>query len=90
MLQPMNNYLVVEPVLEKQEESGILVPDDYKVNQSAFCLVKLIAKTSNSRLTNVPEGTNIIVPSHMVEEINLFGEIHHVVLENNVVGFFGN
>lgn len=86
----MNNYLVVEPVLEEQKESGVLVPDDYKVNQSAFSLVKLIRKNSSSKLKDVPQGSHIIVPTHMVEEINLFGEVYHVVSENNVVGFFGN
>ena len=85
MLYPMNRYLLVDPIKEDKKESGILVPEDYKEEQSAFALVKLLKTNSNSTLT---EGTRLVVPVHVIEEIELFGEKHHVILENHVIGFF--
>ena len=90
MLSPVNRYLVVEILTEEKKDSGVLVPEDYKVNNYAFSAVKLLAKNSNSKLEDVFVGQNLVVPSHMIEEIALFGETHHVVLENNVVGYFDN
>jgi co-chaperonin GroES (HSP10) len=85
MLHPMNKYLLVDPVKEEKKESGILVPEDYKEEQSAYALVKLLKTNTNSSLS---AGMRLIVPAHIVEEIDLFGEKHHVVLENHVIGFF--
>ena len=87
MLNPMNKYLVVNPIKEEEKESGVLVPEDYKVDTSAFSLVTL----RRSRLSYPLEpGAKLVVPTHMIEEIELFGKKHHVVLENHVVGFFDN
>ena len=87
MLQPMNRYLLVEPIEEEKKESGILVPEDYKVDSSAHSLVKLLRPNESSSLS---AGMKLIVPRHMIEEIDLFGEKSYVVLENNVIGFFHN
>ena len=87
MLRPANKYLVVEPILEQKQESGVLVPDEYRVNDSAFSLVELLATNFGSTLTS---GMKLVVPTHMIEEIALFGKKHYVVLENHVVGFFDN
>jgi len=85
MLYPMNRYLLVDPIKEEKKDSGILVPEDYKEEQSAYALVKLLKTNTNSILT---EGSKLVVPAHVVEEIELFGEKHHVMLENHVIGFF--
>ena len=53
MLSPVNRYLVVEILTEEKKESGVLVPEDYKVSTSAFSAVKLLAKDSNSKLQDV-------------------------------------
>ena len=87
MLHPVNKYLVVAPILEQKQESGVLVPDEYRVDDSAFSLVELLTATSGSTLT---PGMKLIVPTHMIEELALFGKKHYVVLENHVVGFFDN
>tara|TARA_Y100000401_G_C8256479_1_gene191000 strand:- start:375 stop:638 length:264 start_codon:yes stop_codon:yes gene_type:complete len=85
MLFPMNRYLLVEPILEEKKESGILVPEDYKEELAAHAMVKLLKSNDNSDLR---EGLRLVVPRHVVEQIDLFGEKHHVVLENHVIGFF--
>ena len=87
MLQPVNKYLVVEPLREEKKESGVLVPNEYKSNDSVFSLVKLLAYNPNSTLQT---NYRLVVPTHMIEEIDLFGEKYHVVLENHVVGLLDN
>jgi len=86
MLCPLNRYLVVEPILEQKKESGVLIPDDYET-QSVYILVSLLKAHPESSL--IP-GSKLVVPSHMLEEVGFFGEKHHIVLENHVVGLFNN
>ena len=85
MLCPMNRYLVVELIREEKKDSGILVPEDYKEEDSAHSLVKLLKTHDNSSLE---AGMQLVVPTHMIEELQLFGKKHCVVLENHVIGFF--
>ena len=87
MLCPMNRYLSVEPLEEQKTETGVLVPDEFKVNNNPHSLVKLVKCHSSSELV---VGDKLIVPTHTIEEIKLFGKTYHVILENNVIGFFDN
>ena len=87
MLYPMNRYLVVELIREEKKDSGILVPEEYKEENSAYSLVKLLKTHDNSSLE---AGMKLAVPTHMIEELQLFGKKHCVVLENHVIGFFSD
>jgi hypothetical protein len=85
----MNRHLVVEPIIEQKKESGVLVPEEYlaQADHKDHALVKLIKASAECEL---PLGVNLVVPSHLVEKVDIFGKIHHVVLENHVIGFFDN
>jgi co-chaperonin GroES (HSP10) len=83
MLCPVNRHLVVEVVVEQKKESGILVPEDYKQDQSVYSLVTLLKAGPNSEFQS---GARLVVPTHMIEELDIFGEKYCVVLENHVVG----
>ena len=85
MMKPMNKYLLVEVIEEQKKDSGVLVPEDYKERTQAHALVKLLKENKNSELS---PGMKLIVPSHMVEDVEIFGEKYSFVLENNVIGFF--
>jgi|TARA_R110000772_G_scaffold20091_1_gene55859 co-chaperonin GroES (HSP10) len=87
MLYPVNRFLVVEVMAEQKKESGILVPDDYKQDRSVYSLVTLLKAGPESEFKF---GSKLVVPTHMVEELNIFGEKHCVVLENHVVGILDN
>jgi len=87
MLRPVNRHLVVEVVVEQKKDSGILVPDDYKQDVSAYSLVILHRASPGSEFES---GSKLVVPTHMIEELNIFGEKHCVVLENHVVGILDN
>lgn len=87
MLNPVNRYLVVEVMVEQKKESGILVPDDYKQDAPVYSLVTLLRASADSKFE---AGSKLVVPTHMIEDLNIFGEKHCVVLENHVVGILDN
>jgi len=86
MLYPLNNYLVVKPVEEVKKQSGVLVPEGYVNDESAYSLVEVAQPNVNSNLSS---GMRILVPSHLVEEASFFGEVYYLVSENHVIGFYG-
>ncbi len=85
MLYPLNKYLVVNPLEETESTSGVLIPEDVKINTSAFKLVEVVEPHCTSQLNT---GMKVLVPSHMIEEACFFGETYYLVTENNVVGFY--
>ena len=87
MLHPLNRYLVVEPIEKLKKKSGILVPEGLDIDNTAFKLVKVIMPHVDSSLVT---NMKILVPSHMVEQADFFGETHYLVLENHVVGFIND
>lgn len=89
MLIPMNRHLVVEPILEQRKESGVLVPEEYRTqaDHKDYALVELIKSNAECTLSL---GANLVVPSHLIEKVDVFGKIYHVILENHVIGFFDN
>jgi len=85
MLHPLNKHLVVEPINEEKKPSGVLVPDDAKIETSSYKLVRLIRAHTESGLY---PGAKLVVPTHMIEEVEFLGSTHYLVLENYIVGFF--
>ena len=85
MLYPLNKHLVVEPINEERKTSGVLVPDDVKIDTSSYKLVRLVHAHAESRLY---PNARLVVPTHMIEEVEFLGNTYHLVLENYVVGFF--
>jgi len=84
MLIPTNNYICVNLVEEVQTETGVLIPDGVEINKQPFRIVNVVTPNLNSRFS---EGTRLIVPTHMVEEVVFSGQTHYLVLENHVVGY---
>jgi len=84
MLYPIGKYLVVEPIEEAKTNSGVLVPENIDIETSAFKVVKVIESNDDSSLKS---GLRVVVPSHMLEEVNVFGETYYLVMENHVIGF---
>jgi len=84
MLRPMNRHLVVQPIVEQKKESGVLVPDDFVSNESEHSLVELVSAAPDVGPLFV--GQKLVVPTHILQEIDIFGEKFHVVLINHVIG----
>ena len=85
MLHPLNKHLVVEPINEEKKSSGVLIPDDVRVEESSYKLVRLLRAHSESSLY---PGVKLVVPTHMLEEVEFLGNVYYLILENYVVGFF--
>jgi co-chaperonin GroES (HSP10) len=85
MLTPVNRYLVVQKEQKKEKESGILLPSDVKIDTTPFTVVQLLKAHSES---NLKTGVKLVVPSHVIEEINFNNSLHYVVSENHIIGFF--
>ena len=85
MLYPLNKYLVIKPMEEEKTNTGVLVPDGFKIDNENFKLVEIIEPNIDSKLKT---GMRVLVPSHLVEEASFFGEQYYLVTENHVVGFY--
>lgn len=85
MLVPVNKHLVVKPVSSSsKEESLVLVPDDFKEDVRPYAFVKLVQKHSASDLT---VGDRLLIHAHMMEEVDLDGQVFHIIPENSVIAF---
>ena len=85
MLRPLNKHLVVQPIEEVKTDSGVLLPEGTKISKEPYKLVEVLEVQEDS---NLERGCQIVVPSHVVEEVSFFGKTHYLVLENHVVGFY--
>jgi len=81
--EPCNRYLLIERSTTK-EESLIALPDDFKTEEK-YEKVRILSISSDVRPPIAP-GHQVVVLSHMIEEVD-FGEGKvYLVLENHVVG----
>ena len=91
MIEPVNKYILVEPIEEekKDEQKGFLLPDDYQkpTNPHKVCEVVLVNPTNPLGLS---PGERIVVESHMVQEIRVGGKMNYLVQENYVIGVLFN
>jgi len=85
--EPHNRHLWVEILEEEKEEkeSAVLLPEDYKPQESEFAIVKLKdgAPDCSRRWAR---GENLIVERRMIREIKVSDKAFYVILENYVLG----
>jgi co-chaperonin GroES (HSP10) len=80
-IRPVNNWLRVTPEEQDQDQDSlVLLPDDYKKAESPYTIVRVIY-SSNSYCT----GNILIVPTHTIQDIEVRGDIVHLVQENYVL-----
>lgn len=85
MLQPVNKYLVVLPEDEKKDDDAlVLVPDEYKQQDSPFVFVTLQQPHVESKLK---KGSRLLVHAHMLEHVALGQQVIHIIPENSVIAF---
>ena len=83
---PVNNYLSVRTVEGNEaEESGILLPQDYRAAESPFAVVEVINCSGESG-TLWGTGLQLVVEAHMLRDIEHNGETFTVIKENHVIG----
>ena len=81
---PQNRHILVgmpEEAETEESKSSFILPDDYEKPKSEFVKVSVLDCTA----TELELGHFIIVPRHMIQEINVDGETYHLVLDNYVL-----
>ena len=85
-LTPVNNYLTVRAVEDAEtEESGILLPQDYRPADNPVAVVEVINCSGESG-TLWGTGLQLVVEAHMLRDIEHNGETFTVIKENHVIG----
>tara|TARA_R110000851_G_scaffold108069_5_gene228878 strand:+ start:160 stop:432 length:273 start_codon:yes stop_codon:yes gene_type:complete len=84
-LEPFNRHLLVLPTFEDQEETKIILPENYKRPESPYVVCDILG-ISNDCSINLDIGSKIVVERSMLQEIKAGGETNYLVLENYVYG----
>ena len=89
-LDPRNRHLLVEPLPEKEEkkkETGVLLPDSYKPQQSAYVMAKIIELAPDCSVDCKSRDT-IVIERSMLNEVSFNDQTFYLVLENYIMGVF--
>tara|TARA_B100000900_G_C20521626_1_gene692438 strand:- start:854 stop:1159 length:306 start_codon:yes stop_codon:yes gene_type:complete len=89
--KPLNRYIEIEiqPISQPQTNSGILLPDDFKVDEARHACVKVKSWDSEVRFADsLDQHTWLVVDKSMIEEVNVRGNTINLVLDNYVLGLF--
>ena len=85
MLIPINRHLLVAPADEDAEKPSVLIPAGVQVKPRGYKPYQIVQRPNDSKLQ---KGEVIIVPDHMVEQLECFGKTYYLVLENHVVAIY--
>jgi len=77
---PVNNWVHVSVEQEQQEDTMVLLPDDYKRAESPYKVVR-VASSCNG----YDEGDLVVVPTHTIQDIEVRGETIYLVLQNHIM-----
>ena len=84
-LSPRNKYLLVEQLavkVEVQSQHAFILPTDYKEKEKPYKVVRVIEDSTEKY---EPESL-VLVPTHMLEEIELEdNQKHYLIQENHVL-----
>ena len=85
LFKPCNRHFLVQPLEEEEiEQTGILLPDDYR-EQSLHSVGRVLRRAKDCSL-EVWKGDTIIYSTNMLETITLNGKDSFLLLENYVLG----
>ena len=83
-IQPWNRRLLIElPREEEQNDSSILLPEDYKPNTNDHLIGKVLATASDAAKELV--GKKVVIPPISIEEIQIDDVTYYLILENYIV-----
>jgi len=91
---PQNRYLLIQTQKQEEKESGVLLPEGYVTPKDKYVVATVKSAASDCKRDGIynklvyQEGSRIVVDGSMVENVNVAGEEHEIVLENYVVGMF--
>ena len=87
-LQPTNRHILVKPIEQqkRQEDSIIVLPDDYKKQESPYILCEVLDIAADSKFYNSSLKQKILVERRMLQKIELQGNEFYLILENYILG----
>lgn len=86
---PTHRHILVKRKEVIQEESLVLVPEDYRAKLDDYVRVTVVQAADKCTIP-VRHGDELVVREAFVEELVLDGNIFHLVLENHVMGIIKN
>lgn len=90
MIKPVNRYILIDmPQAVNNPDSLVILPDDYKPEESRFTEVTAEAAAEDVRF-DVKKSDRMLVDRSMIEEISIGGTIYNVILDNYVIGIVEN
>ena len=86
--EPRNRHLLVERFEKEEERPGILLPEGYEKTE-AYTLLRVLS-TSPDCAVIARKGEKVVVPTHLVQDINVGEYNFSIVLENHICGVIYN
>ena len=84
-MKPFNRHLLIQPIAkEAEQESFVLVPDNYKP-VSPYISAKVLDFADDCKL-NVKKDQTIIIDNSMVQQVEINRETKFLIVENYVMG----
>lgn len=87
---PVNNYLYIRTIEEEDENTGILLPQDYRSVESPHVVVELLQSHTTTSNAIWIRGIHLVVEAHMMKDIQYNGDTFTVVKENHVIGILSD
>ena len=86
MFTPTNRNLLLElSVSEQEEQSSVLLPEGFQP-KAEFEVAKIVAVASDCN-TTWKQGSFIVFPSNMLQQVDVAGKKVSIVSENYVLGY---
>jgi len=89
MFKPCNRYLLIERNMKSEEESLIALPEGAFNTESRYEKVTISGVAPDVR-PPIAVGQDVVVLTHMIEEVEFDNVTVYLVLENHVLGIVGD
>lgn len=88
-LEPSNRHLLIEPIEEKEQdlEISIVLPTDYKKQESPYLLCKVLSVADDSKFFDtLKQNDKILIERRMLHKIEIKDSEFYLILENYIFG----
>ena len=66
---------------EKEENTAILLPEDYRPQESPYKVVSVLIDPDGE----YSSGNCIVVPTHIIREVEVCGDKHYLIERNHIM-----
>jgi len=87
-LEPRNRHLLVEKIEREKKEINVLVPEGYKKVEE-YTLLRVVTTSPDCAIT-ARKGEKVVVPTHLIQDVEIGEESFSIVLENHICGVIYN